>query len=110
MNLPSALLPKKQSGLDVVFQPYSFVRNLTMSIATVTTKGQITIPKEIRDYLKLETGSKVEFVIDESGNVKIVPLNVPVEALSGVLHRPGMKTATVEEMEAAIAEGARDWT
>jgi AbrB family looped-hinge helix DNA binding protein len=81
-----------------------------MSIATVTTKGQITIPKEIRDYLKLETGSKVEFVIDESGNVKIVPLNVPIEALSGVLHRPGMKSATVEEMEAAIAEGARDWT
>jgi AbrB family looped-hinge helix DNA binding protein len=81
-----------------------------MSIATVTTKGQITIPKEIRDYLKLETGSKVEFVIDENGNVKIVPLNVPIEALSGVLHRPGMKTATIEEMEAAIAEGARDWT
>jgi AbrB family looped-hinge helix DNA binding protein len=81
-----------------------------MSIATVTTKGQVTIPKEIRDYLKLETGSKVEFVIDESGNVKIVPLNVPLKALSGVLHRPGMKTATIEEMEAAIAEGARDWT
>ncbi len=81
-----------------------------MSIATVTTKGQITIPKEIRDYLKLETGSKIEFVIDESGNVKIVPLNVPIEALSGVLHRPGMKTATIEEMEIAITEGARDWT
>lgn len=81
-----------------------------MSIATVTTKGQITIPKEIRDYLKLETGSKVEFVIDESGNVKIVPLNVPIEALSGVLHRPGMKAATIEEMEIAITEGARDWT
>jgi AbrB family looped-hinge helix DNA binding protein len=80
-----------------------------MSIATVTTKGQITIPKEIRDYLKLETGSKVEFVIDENGDVKIVPLNVPIEALSGVLHRPGMKAATIEEMEAAIAEGARDW-
>ncbi len=81
-----------------------------MSIATVTAKRQVTIPKEIRDYLKLETGSKVEFVIDESGNVKIVPLNVPVEALSGVLHRPGMKSATLEEMEAAIAEGTRDWT
>lgn len=81
-----------------------------MSIATITTKGQVTIPKEIRDYLKLETGSKVEFVIDENGNVKIVPLNVPIEALSGVLHRPGMKTATIEEMESAITEGARDWT
>jgi looped-hinge helix DNA binding domain, AbrB family len=81
-----------------------------MSIATVTTKGQVTIPKEIRDYLKLETGSKVEFLIDENGDVKVVPLNVPLEALSGVLHRPGMKTATIEEMEAALAEGARDWT
>jgi AbrB family looped-hinge helix DNA binding protein len=81
-----------------------------LSIATVTTKGQITIPKEIRDYLKLETGSKVEFVIDENGDVKIFPLNFPIEALSGVLHRPGIKSATVEEMEAAIAEGASDWT
>ncbi|WP_460202697.1 AbrB/MazE/SpoVT family DNA-binding domain-containing protein [Scytonema sp. NUACC21] len=81
-----------------------------MSIATVTIKGQVTIPKEIRDYLKIETGSKIEFVVDENGDVKIVPLNVPVEALSGVLHRPGMKAATIEEMEAAIAEGARDWT
>ncbi|MBW4544719.1 MAG: AbrB/MazE/SpoVT family DNA-binding domain-containing protein [Symplocastrum torsivum CPER-KK1] len=81
-----------------------------MSIATVTTKGQVTIPKEIRDYLKLETGSKVEFLIDENGDVKVVPLNVPLEALSGVLHRPGMKTATLEEMDTAIAEGARDWT
>jgi bifunctional DNA-binding transcriptional regulator/antitoxin component of YhaV-PrlF toxin-antitoxin module len=35
--------------------------------------------QEIRDYLKLETGSKVEFVIDESGDVKIVPLNVPLK-------------------------------
>ncbi len=81
-----------------------------MSIATVTTKGQVTIPKEIRDDLKLDTGSKIEFVIDENGDVKIVPLDVPIEAFSGVLHRPGMKTATIEEMEAAIAEGARDWT
>jgi AbrB family looped-hinge helix DNA binding protein len=80
-----------------------------MSIATVTIKGKITIPKEIRDYLKLEMGSKIEFLIDENGDVKIVPLNLPIESLSGVLHRPGMKSATVEEMEAAIAEGARDW-
>ncbi|KAF3887014.1 MULTISPECIES: AbrB/MazE/SpoVT family DNA-binding domain-containing protein [Nostocales] len=81
-----------------------------MSIATVTIKGQVTIPKEIRDYLKLDTGSKIEFVVDENGDVKIVPLNVPIEALSGFLHRPGMTAATIEDMEAAIAEGARDWT
>jgi AbrB family looped-hinge helix DNA binding protein len=79
-----------------------------MANATITTKGQVTIPKEIRDYLKLGTGSKVDFVIDENGEVKLIPLNVAIESLSGMLHRKGMKAATLEEMEAAIREGASD--
>jgi antitoxin PrlF len=81
-----------------------------MKSATITTKGQITIPKEIRDYLKLEIGSKIGFVIDENGTVKVIPLNVPVTALSGMLRRPGLFAATIEDMESAIAEGASDWT
>jgi AbrB family looped-hinge helix DNA binding protein len=80
-----------------------------MAIAKLTTKGQITIPKEIRDHLGLQAGSQVEFVIDETGKVKLIPLNVPVEALSGILHQPGMRAATQEELETAIAEGASDW-
>jgi AbrB family looped-hinge helix DNA binding protein len=81
-----------------------------MAITTITTKGQVTIPKEIRDYLNLDTGSKVNFVIDENGIVTLIPLNVPVQSLSGILHRPGMKTATLEEMETAIKEGSSDWS
>ncbi|QLE39520.1 AbrB/MazE/SpoVT family DNA-binding domain-containing protein [Nostoc sp. C052] len=81
-----------------------------MASATITTKGQVTIPKEIRDYLNLDTGSKVDFVIDENGIVKLIPLNVPIQSLSGILHRAGMKSATLEEMEAAIKEGSSDWT
>jgi AbrB family looped-hinge helix DNA binding protein len=81
-----------------------------MASATITTKGQVTIPKEIRDYLNLDTGSKVDFVIDENGIVKLIPLNVPIESLSGILHRKGMKFATLEEMEQTISEGASDWT
>lgn len=81
-----------------------------MASATITTKGQVTIPKEIRDYLKLDTGSKVDFIIDENGTVKLIPLNLPIQKLSGILHRPGMKSATLEEMEAAIKEGSSDWT
>jgi len=90
-----------------------------MKSATITTKGQVTIPKEIRDYLKLEVGNKIDFVIDENGTVKIIPLNVPVTALSGILHRPGLAAATIDDMEAAIALGpvpeaiaqdASDWT
>ena len=81
-----------------------------MTSATITTKGQVTIPKEIRDYLNLDTGSKVDFVIDENGIVKLIPLNVPIESLSGILHRKGMKSATLAEMEQTISEGASDWT
>lgn len=77
--------------------------------ATITSKGQVTIPKEIRDYLKLDTGSKVEFVIDGSGEVNVISLNIPVSALSGILHPQGMKATSIEEMEEAIAEAAHDW-
>jgi AbrB family looped-hinge helix DNA binding protein len=81
-----------------------------MASATITTKGQVTIPKEIRDYLNLDTGSKVDFVIDENGIVTLIPLNIPVQSLSGSLHRPGIKSATLEEMETAIREGSSDWS
>lgn len=76
---------------------------------TVTDTGQITLPEEIREHLKLVSGSRVEFVIDEEGQVKIFPLNVAVETLSGILHRSSIQPASLEEMEAAISEGANDW-
>ncbi|MEQ9235830.1 AbrB/MazE/SpoVT family DNA-binding domain-containing protein [Coleofasciculus sp. F4-SAH-05] len=81
-----------------------------MFSTTVTDTGQITIPQEIQDYLKLSSGSKIDFVIDEDGHVKLIPLNVSVEKLSGFLHRPGIRKSTLEEMEVAISEGANDWT
>lgn len=81
-----------------------------MANATVTSKGQVTIPKEIRDYLNLDTGSKVDFIVDENGTVQLIPLNIPVQKLSGILHRKGMIPATLADMESAIAGGACDWT
>lgn len=80
-----------------------------MFSAAVTDTGQITLPEEIREHLKLVSGSRVEFVIDEDGQVKILPLNVAVETLSGILHRPGIRPATLVDMETAISEGANDW-
>jgi len=74
----------------------------------VTDTGQITLPDEIRQHLKLVSGSRVEFVIDENGQVKIFPLNVAVETLSGILHRSGIPPVSLEDMETAISEGAND--
>lgn len=81
-----------------------------MASATITSKGQVTIPKKIREHLKLAPGCKVDFAIDENGEVKVIPLNISVEKLSGRLHRQGRKAATLEEMEIAIGKGASDWT
>ncbi|MDJ1185333.1 AbrB/MazE/SpoVT family DNA-binding domain-containing protein [Roseofilum casamattae] len=75
---------------------------------TVTDTEQITLPPQIRDYLKLSHGSKIDFVIDAEGEVKLIPLNVSVEELSGILYRPGIEKATLEDMEMAILEGAND--
>ncbi|MGD1699338.1 AbrB/MazE/SpoVT family DNA-binding domain-containing protein [Dapis sp. BLCC M229] len=81
-----------------------------MASTIVSDRGQITIPEEIRDYLKLNAGSKIEFVIDEQGQVKIIPLKFSVEDLSGILHYPGIEKATIEDMENAIQEAAIDWS
>jgi AbrB family looped-hinge helix DNA binding protein len=73
--------------------------------ATLTSKGQITIPKEIRDRLKLQTGDKVEFIVDDDGRVELVPVTGSVTRLKGMLPRP-KRPVSLEAMEAAIRERA----
>jgi AbrB family looped-hinge helix DNA binding protein len=51
----------------------------------MTTKGQITIPKAVRDRLRLEPGDKVYFDITEDGSVRLVARNRPMEQLFGLL-------------------------
>ena len=45
-----------------------------MAIATITSKGQITLPKEVREHLQLAEGDRVEFVIEGQGKVQVRPL------------------------------------
>ena len=51
-----------------------------MTSATVTSKGQVTIPKEIRDYLKLDAGSRIDFVIDADGIIQHIITKVDNKA------------------------------
>ncbi len=75
--------------------------------ATLTSKGQIILPKKLRDLMHLRTGDKVEFVVDESGNVRVIPLTSPVTRLKGMVPVP-QKAVSLDDMENAIAEGAED--
>ena len=78
-----------------------------MPSASVTSKGQITIPRAIREQLKLSTGDRVDFVV-EGGNVILRAGTVDVRQLRGLLRRPGRKAVTLEEMDAAIARHHRE--
>lgn len=79
-----------------------------MATATLTSKGQTTIPKEIREKLGLHPGDKIDFVMGEDGIVTLRPITIDVRELCGFLKRPGQRVATLEDMDAAIAEGALD--
>jgi antitoxin PrlF len=71
--------------------------------ALITSKGQITLPKEVRDRHSLKPGDTVEF-FEEGGRTWVQPRNLRALDLAGILHRPGMKVVTVEEMDDAVAE------
>lgn len=79
-----------------------------MATATITSKGQTTIPKEIREKLKLHTGDKVDFVMGADGMVMLRPIKVDVRDLYGFMKKPGQRAVTLEEMEQAIVEGATE--
>jgi len=78
-----------------------------MSAATLTSKGQITLPKRVRDELGLGPGDRVDFVPLEDGNFAIVPATHSVKSLKGLLAKR-KKPVSLAEMDAAIAEGASE--
>lgn len=73
-----------------------------MTIATITSKGQVTIPKEIRDSLLLHNGDKLDFSITDRGEVILRPLTRRVADVFGRLHKPGQAARSTDDMNAAI--------
>jgi antitoxin PrlF len=74
-----------------------------MPFATLTSKGQITLPADMRRLLKLEAGDRVLFV-EEDGAWRLIPANSPVTALKGIIPRPA-KPVSLEDIEDATHEG-----
>ena len=72
-----------------------------MPTATVTSKGQITIPKRVRDALHVKPGDRVDFVIEDGGRV------VVRSGIGRALHRPGRRAVTLARMREVIARRHR---
>ena len=73
--------------------------------ATITSKGQITVPKAVRDRLHLRPGDKVEFLVDDDGTVRVIPVTATLSQLKGMVQRP-KRAVSLTEMEKAISKGA----
>ncbi|MGA9509557.1 MAG: AbrB/MazE/SpoVT family DNA-binding domain-containing protein [Candidatus Sulfotelmatobacter sp.] len=77
-----------------------------MAAATLTSKGQITIPVQVRTALGVDAGDRIEFVEIEHGQFAIMAATRSVRELNGLLYRKERKPVSIEEMNAAIAKGA----
>lgn len=73
-----------------------------MPSATLTSKGQLTLPKAIRDLLRLGVGDRVDFIVKDDRTVVLRPATVDVRELKGLLHKKGIKPLSVEQMNAII--------
>jgi antitoxin PrlF len=76
-----------------------------MPSATVTSKGQITIPAETRQHLSIKPGDHVDFVHTSDSQVMLLVRNQPVQRLKGMFGK-FHRTVSIEEMNEAIAERA----
>jgi AbrB family looped-hinge helix DNA binding protein len=68
----------------------------------LTSKGQTTIPKEVREHLKLRFGDQIDFLIQPDGTVLLRAATLPVSDLKGILHRPKMKALSIDAMNNAL--------
>ena len=69
--------------------------------ATITSKGQVTLPKALRDHLHLAAGDRVEFILEANQVIRLVPRTTSVARLKGILPKPE-HPVSLEEMEDAI--------
>lgn len=79
-----------------------------MALSTITTKGQITIPKSVRDSLKLKTGDRIEFIITDKQEAIIRPVSKKVDEVFGILNQPGRKPVSADEMKAGIRKRLKE--
>jgi antitoxin PrlF len=73
--------------------------------SAITSKGQATIPKAIREHLGLKPGDRVKFFVHRDGSVVLLP-KLPASALRGIVRPRGRRTVTIAEMREAAIAGA----
>ena len=74
-----------------------------MPTATLSSKGQITLPRQVRQALGVTAGDRLDFTVEASGTVRLKAAADDVRALKGLLKQPGRQPVTLQQMDQAIA-------
>ena len=71
----------------------------------MTSKGQLTVPKEVREDLGLVAGDRITFIKLEDGNYAVVPATRSIMSLKGIIRKPN-SPVSIEDMDEAVSAGA----
>lgn len=77
-------------------------------LVSVTSKGQLTLPKAIRQQLNLGVGSRLDFSVNEHGWLMARPVTNTALGLAGILRRPGQAVVSVEAMADSVEATAAE--
>lgn len=78
-----------------------------MALATVTSKGQVTIPVAVRKKLRLKAGSKVDFIENKAGELVLKPRRGDIRRLRGFIKYDG-PPVSIEQMNEAVGKAASE--
>lgn len=79
-----------------------------MTKSTVTSKGQITVPKEIREKAVIHAGTQLDFQILDDGMILLIPIQRHISQLKGIVKSSRKTPVTLAEMKKAISDGAQE--
>ena len=80
-----------------------------MCTAKLGNRGRLTVPKDVRDQLGLRPGDKIDFRVEADGTARLLPMNVKVSQIAGMLAPFARgKALSVEEMDEAVARAFRE--
>ncbi len=79
-----------------------------MAKSTVTSKGQVTIPKEIREFAMIHAGTQIDFQMQKDGTILIIPIQRHISQLKGIIKSRRKKPVSLDEMKKAISDGAQE--
>jgi len=74
-----------------------------MPTATMTSKGQVTIPKAIRDAFRIKPGDRIEFFIDDEGKLVVWPITQDIASIKNIVDYSG-SAVSIEDMNKVIQE------